>query len=326
MNTILLKTKFYVRTHMKVLSKTYDKLRNLKRNFRYIRKCGFRKLKAPDTFFFVIDPSFKHPGLADRLKAIIAAYNQAKQNHLDFKIIFKTPFALEDYLNPAMVSNNWKADFSDLEYSLQGTRFVNEENGWQLHAKAGKQYHCYNYKGDLLPLVFADSGFSWHELFAELFVPSKEIQQAIKNVGLEARTYDAVHLRFVNALENFEEGYYNGLPSEKEKQNLILRCKKGIRKIINQQGGTKQIVVFSDSERFLNSLSDLPVITLDSSSLGHISFTNAHPQIVKTFLDFFVMSRANKVYRIASREMYLSSCFSLCAARAGNVEFENLIV
>lgn len=271
----------------------------------------------------MIDPRRKHPGLADRLKAIIAAYNQAKLHGLKFKIVYKIPFALENYLLPTSDRNNWIANYDDLEYSIRDTRFVDESRDWKFHPKKGKQYHCYNYTGDISPKIFKDSGYEWSALFSELFTPCDEIRLAMAKTGLERKTYNAVHLRFVNALDNFEAGHYNNLQTEEEKLALITRCKGGVKNIIDKskKEGIDKVVVFSDSKRFLNSLSDLPVIVLDPSSIGHISFDNSHAQVIKTFLDFFMISDAVKVYRVCAKEMYLASCFSLCAARTGDAEF-----
>ena len=225
------KLKYYIRTNFKMITKTYDISRTFLYNIRYISRCRFIKIKSPNTFFFVIDPKRHHPGLADRLKAIVAAYNEAKLNHLKFKIVYKTPFALENYLLPANKDNNWIANYDDLEYSLLYTRFVNEKRGWHLKAQKNIQYHCYNYTGDILPEVFENSGEKWSDLFSELFAPNIEIKSAIEKTGLERGTYNAVHLRFVNALENFEGGYYNGLKTEEAKLDLIHRCHRGINDI-----------------------------------------------------------------------------------------------
>ena len=254
--------------------------------------------------------------------------NQAKLNNLNFKIVYKEPFKLEDYLKPASIKHNWIADYKDLEYSIQYTRFVNENKKFSLHASKNKQYHCYNYTGDICPRIFSDSGFKWNSLFSELFVPNDEIKLAIMQTGLKRKEYNAIHLRFVNALENFEKGYYNNLKTEAEKLQLISRCKTAIRDVCkySEQEGINTVVVFSDSERFLSSLSDVPVLTLDTTSIGHISFNNSHAEIIKTFLDFYMISMASKVYRIVAEEMYKSSCFALCAARAGDAEFINIEV
>ncbi|MCQ5300354.1 hypothetical protein NE644_23625, partial [Blautia wexlerae] len=63
--------------------------------------------------------------------------------------------------------------------------------------------------------------------------------------------------------------------TEDKRENLIQRCLKGIRLIIDQNKN-KQIVVFSDSKVFLERVKVLPVIVLDGK-VGHISFTeNTH--------------------------------------------------
>lgn len=66
----------------------------------------------------VFDPERGHPGLADRLKAVISTYNIAKKNHYRFKLYFETPFRQSDYLAPQF---NWEAHPADLEFSLLDT-------------------------------------------------------------------------------------------------------------------------------------------------------------------------------------------------------------
>lgn len=323
------KLEFLIRKHSKRLTSLIDKAHNFKYNFKYICKCRYRKISHPNTFYFVIDPQRHHPGLADRLKAIISTYNEAKLNGLEFKIIHKYPFKLEEYLNPSNNNSNWIGNIKELEYSFQYTRFINENTNWHLNAKKGMQYHCYNYTGNILPEKFNNSGEKWSTLFHELFTPSQELQQAILNTGLIEKTYIAVHLRFVNALDNFEEGLYNNIKNEIDKLNLIKRCHDGINRIIeyNKTEGISKVVVFSDSERFLKSVIGIPnIIVLPPTHIGHISYNNSHNNIIKTFLDFFIISKATKVYRITAKEMYQKSCFALCAARVGDIEFQSITV
>lgn len=273
----------------------------------------------------MIDPRFNHPGLADRMKAIIACYNEAKKNGLHFKIIFKQPFVLEDYLHSTSTDNDWVADFGDLEYSFLKTRFVNEKRGWHLSATPRCQYHCYNYTGDIIPEVFENTGYKWCDLYHELFTPNEEIIRAIHATGIPPKSYCAIHLRFVNALEDFEEGHYNRLSTESERQVLIERCKAGIREII-ACNPHKKILVFSDSKIFLRSLDDMPVEKLNPDAIGHICFDNKHDHVLKVFIDQYMISLASKVYMITAPEMYSSSCFSLCGARIGGVEFVRVVV
>ena len=134
-------------------------VKNLQRNFPYILRLRLCLAYKKNTFCFVIDPNIKHPGLADRMKAMIDCYNIAKLNGYDFRIVFKTPFRLEDYLQPNAV--DWVAEYTDLNYSLKGTRFFNElnflkEDSWKGRKKLSKnkENHCYSYVGNRQPKMF----------------------------------------------------------------------------------------------------------------------------------------------------------------------------
>lgn len=167
------------------------RLRALKRELPYMLKLRPWGTHSADTFFFVIAPGLKHPGLADRLKAIIDCYNLAKMNGYKFRIVFKEPFALEDYLAPNKVE--WVASFDDLHYRLGSTRFYDElqmltEDSWhgRTTLSRGKEYHCYAYVGNRQPKAFPESGYAWTELFHELFRPSERLELALsgmKSIG-----------------------------------------------------------------------------------------------------------------------------------------------
>lgn len=302
-------------------------LKNLMRNMPYIKKLRIGWGTGRNVFFFVIAPGIKHPGLADRMKAIINCYNIAKMNGYQFKIVFKIPFRLEDYLMPNEV--DWRADFSDLNYSVGGTRFFNElnflsEDSWKgrTHLVNDKEYHCYSYIGNRQPEIFPESGYEWSKLFHELFRPTARLQTAIDACGYQERSYIAVHLRFVNALDNFEEVTCcdNALRTEKEKQNLINRCKQGLMRIKNENEGSR-VLVFSDSKRFLDSLDDIPVEVLDHDNVGHISFGTGDDATLKTFVDLYMIARAKTVYRIDAPELYAWSGFAVTGAMIGGIEF-----
>lgn len=296
----------------------------IKRNCTYLKKFRLNAKYNGGTFAFVVDPKFSHCGLADRLKAIITCYNLAKKNGYSFSIIHERPFALQKYLLPNHV--NWVKRYDELNYSVGNTIFYNETN-WheEKGLKKGKEYHCYCYTGNLLPKVFADTGEEWSHLFNELFVPCDEIMERIYATGFREKSYVAVHFRFVNALENFENNYDNALSTQEEKDNLIKRCKDGLGGVKKENPG-QDVLVFSDSKVFLDSIQDLPVRTLDSASVGHISFTYGDDSIMKTFLDMFMLSRASKVYIAHAPELYNNSCFALVGARIGNIDVEELKV
>lgn len=300
-------------------------LKNLRRNTLYINRLRIRWGCRKGVLFFVIAPELSHPGLADRLKAIINCYDIAKMNGYQFRIVFKTPFHLEDYLVPNAV--DWVADFSDLNYSLVGTRFFNElnfltEESWKgrTRLKKNKEYHCYSYVGNRQPKIFPESGYAWTQLYHELFRPSPRLQAAVDACGYPERSYVAVHLRFVNALENFEKVTCcdNALQTEEEKLDLIRRCKQGLLRIKKENEGCR-VLVFSDSKRFLDALTDIPVEVLSHDHVGHISYEREGT--LKTFVDLYMIARASKVYRIDAPELYAWSGFAITGAMIGDVDF-----
>ncbi len=303
------------------------RLKSLRCNLPYLRRMTIGGAHAQDVFFFVIAPDIKHPGLADRLKAIIDCYNIAKLNGYQFRIVFKIPFRLEDYLAPNTVE--WVAGPEDLKYSIGGTRFFNElnfltEDSWKGHTRlaAGKEYHCYSYVGNRQPRVFPESGYDWSKLYHELFRPAPRLQQAIDACGYPEHSYVAGHLRFVNALEHFEEVTCcdNALRTDEEKEGLIRRCKQGLMRI-RRENGDCRILVFSDSKRFLDSLSDIPVEVLRHDNVGHVSFGSDGDTTLKTFIDLYMISRAKKVYRIDAPELYGWSGFAVTGAMIGGIDF-----
>ena len=296
----------------------YD-IKHLLHNCRYYRKFGFGRVKKRNVLYFVFDPSIEHPGIADRVKGIIALYNVAKKNEYKFKFYYKDPFCISDYLAPRI---DWLMEWSDLEYSILDTKIINECNWRAIKPfKKNKQYHCYCYAGNDIPWQFKDTGYKWSDLFNELFVPSERLENAYRQLGMDGQKYISVQLRFVNALEHFENSFFNNhLDTEEERLALIKKCKDGIKGIIDENPG-QSVYVFSDSKVFLDSLSDLPVRVLDHDSIGHVSFVQNEDAQLKTFLDLYVMSKSQAIYRIKAKELYNWSCFALLASRMGDVKF-----
>lgn len=288
-------------------------------NTRYWRKFRFVKAKKRNVLYFVFRPEQHHSGLADRLKAVVSLYNHAKSNGYRFKFYFETPFVLTDFLKP---KTDWPLQLEDLEYSMCDTKIINETN-WHKLPKLipNKQYHCYNYAGNDIPWKFEDTGWLWTDLFHELFEPSEVLQEAFDAQKLPNTPYVSVQLRFVNALERFENTFFdNYIEDPVQREELVKKCKRRIEEICEENKG-RFVYVFSDSKLFLESLSDLPVRTLPSDNIGHVgSNRNADVQL-KTFLDLYVMSKSTAIYRLRGKEIYNLSCFALLAARIGDVPF-----
>lgn len=292
---------------------------NVYRNIHYYKKLRFERVQQKNVLYFVIDPLVKHPGIADRIKAIVAIYNHTKKTDCRFKLYFRDPFDLSKFLAPVY---DWRMELSDLEYSLVDTRFINETNRKEIRKlRSDKQYHCYRYSGNLLPYQFDDTGYKWRDLFNELFTPSEQLINAYNQLKLDASQYVSIHIRFVNAFEHFENSLFdNYIESDVERLALIEKCKVGIDNVI-RQNPDKMVLVFSDSRKFLDSLKDMSVRILSVDDIGHISETCNSKVHMKTFLDLYVMSKSQAIYRLRSKELYNRSCFALLAARMGDVKF-----
>lgn len=294
------------------------------KNLRYYSKCRFKHTQKRNIFYLVFEPNRKHPGLADRMKAIISCYDWAKSNGYHFKIYFETPFSLSDYFKPKF---NWVATLDELEYSIFDTKIVNEDYREQpIKLISNKQYHCYNYAGHHMPKVFPDSGYKFTDLFHEMFEPCELLKQTYLTLGIKEKEYVSCHLRFVNALEKFENTFFeNYLKNPEEREHLIKRCKEGIKEVM-QMNPNKDIYIFSDSKMFLNSLNDLPVKVLPHSEIAHISENVKSDAAFKTVLDLYVMSKGSAIYRFQAPELYSISHYALLAATIGDIPFNNINV
>ena len=293
----------------------------------YVKNCIYRlkynpcRAKQRNVYYCVFETHKKHAGLADRLKTVILQYDIAKASGYKFKLFWKTPFCLSDYLKPRI---DWECSLSDLEYSIWDTKIVSEVS-WRKRKllKPCKQYHCYRYAGGQSPRELPMTGEKWVDLFNELFEPSDILLSAYNALGIPERSYVAVHIRFVNALEKFENTYFdNHIDSEEKRIALIERCKKGIMDVVSDNPG-KDVYVFSDSKVFLDRIEDLPVKVLEHDDVCHVSENSNSDTHLKSFLDMYVISKASAVYRFQAPELLSLSGFSMVASNIGDIPFFN---
>lgn len=279
------------------------------------------RAKKKNVYCCVFEDNKKHSGLADRFKTVILQYNVAKANGYEFKLYWESPFKLQDYLMP---NYNWVMSLKDLEYSLYDTKIVSEV-GWRKRSrlKKNKQYHCYRYMGGYAPEKMPYTGLKWCELFNELFLPSDNLLSAYQKLNITPKTYVSVHIRFVNALEKFEDTFFdNFIKDEEHRQALIERCIKGLLEIKSLYPDL-DVFVLSDSKLFLDMLSDIPVKTLNHEDICHISEASNKLTVMKTFVDLFFMSQSNCIYRFLAPELNFRSGFPEVAARIGDIPLYN---
>lgn len=311
---------FYIRHFQTRVNNFRFSIKILSYYFHYYK---FKKDKSVtgNTIYFIIEQKRQHPGLVDRLKVAVCIYYIAKINGFNFKFIIETPHNLSNYLGINQI--NWLAYKNDLSYSLHNSRLLayNGADKFPHLNKKIKQYHIYFYNGfDILESNnIANFRSIWQECFNELFAPTPLLLNFIKEQKYSLNSYIAVHLRFVNALENFEQGYYNSL-NDVQKSNLINRCLNALHEL-EKKNQSYPLVVFSDSMKFLEQ-AKINKFNIIDGMVGHISFCGMDEAVVlKTILDFYLISRAKKVNMIIAPEMY-NSAFSFYAALSGGKEIE----
>lgn len=291
----------------------------VKKVYYYFRKFKLKvdKLIDENIIFFIIDPELNHPGLVDRLNAIVSCNIIAQLNGFEFKIIFDHPFILKDYFDENELK--WHATEEELSFSFHNTRILNYTGYGKIPklSKRIKQYHIYFYEGQniLANNYIKNASQEWFKSFNMLFKPSHKLTELLNKYEFNNSGYVAVHLRFVNVLEHFEKNNSSITLNKVQAKQLIGDCLKKMRQI-QTQNKTDEVVVFSDSQRFLEIAKKEGFRVLDGD-VGHITFQGHRESVVsKTFVDFVLISRAKIIYRLYAPFMYRSA-FAVYAALSG---------
>lgn len=277
--------------------------------------------KNPGVYFILDDKHFqKHPGLMDRMKAIVGVYYIARQNNMNFYLLHTAAFDLRKYLVPNEVQ--WGCDKLDISDSYFNT-CVFQYNPYLTPPKfqdKKKQYHCFEYIGkNILELnETVEWEKIWKQYYDKLFKPSDFLRKMISE-NRPVGHYIAVHIRFVNALEHVEMANVNSTLNDQEKKILIDDCIDAIYKI--QEKEKSPVVVFSDSKYFLQYAEKVGILTLGSQNIAHISFTSNKEGFDKTFLDVYMLAEADCVYAIQGKVLY-ASAFSKYAAIIGGKPYK----
>lgn len=272
-----------------------------------------------------------HGGLVDRLKGIIAFYQFSLQSEANFKIYFKSPFELSDYLNTNEI--NWAATESDLKWNPFNTRILYLMDNFKIDfnpsayfKQSKKKRHIIYSNVDYFAvqkskLTEEESCKLWSGSFNQLFRRSDIVNQALSQL-LPKDKFVSIHTRFTSLMGDFRDVTYRELPEQRKGQLLELLFNE-CNKIAAIHPG-KMIFVFSDSPRFLSHIkANSSYHVLDGTPM-HIETTQGTPKredVLKIFIDFFALATSEKIYQLKSKEMYLSS-FSAYAAKVNQVQYE----
>lgn len=299
---------------------------------KYAFSFGSGRSDEKSNIAFIADGLAKQGGLVDRLKGILSIYNIAKQNEIEFKIQFSSPFELNDFLVPAKV--NWLFETAPAyRYPKNKPIYLIDDFDERkiqkklLTIKTGQRLDVY-YNVDLLRKR-KDHADIWHTLFWELFQLSPKLKAELNQFQIPKDAI-AIHIRFLNNFGDFsnylpkESSFVKNVLNEKGKFHLRRKFENVLMKISNEDT-SKKLVLFTDSNYFMNHLSGelksrvivVPGEIKQSEDKTKTGF-DAHK---KTFIDFFLMAQCSKVIMLKSQETYNSS-FSKYAAIVGKGNFE----
>ena len=266
----------------------------------------------------MFDGKYMHGGLTDRLRGMCSVYDFCKENSIPFYIYFTVPFNLNDYLVPNKY--DWTINTEDIDPQNATIEIIND---WEIPTALHKYYLMklrYQSKKKQI-LLFSNTNFRDYKFrnnFNELFKPSTLLQNEIDKIIYSIKEkYITISLRFTTLLGDFEDCINKPL-SKGEQENLINSCLKSIEEIY-RISKYKKVVVTSDSITFLKRASKIPYVYIIDGEIGHIDYNNNNNNL-KTFLDYFVISKAEEAFLILGRGMYKSG-FSKHAALLGDIKF-----
>ncbi|MDR2840409.1 MAG: hypothetical protein LBV75_03970 [Paludibacter sp.] len=283
--------------------------------------------KGQKTVIFMCDGKIYHGGLADRLRGLVTVYQACKRANVKFRINFSHPFDLHNYLLPN--TYDWEIDNADILYNThdsipivyhQCSPYLPFADKFyrQIKRLKFKQIHYYTNSNNSYKYDFATN-------FNELFKPSQTLQKLIDTETQQiGSNYIALHFRFYKLLDDFNEVYGVALQSEKEREELIEKCLAEMLRLKERFADCKKFLVCSDSEKFIAAARKFPFVYVVDGAIIHSGNTddsdfNAH---LKTFLDFYLISKSDRVIALTTGRMALYSGFPYCASLVGNVEFE----
>ena len=258
----------------------------------------------------MIDGKTIHNGLSDRFKGICSAYHYAKKHGLTFKIHYVYPFDLETFLEPNKY--DWRISPNQIIYNPNHSRPI-LINDYQITTyKYREQYldrfvRKYNQLHLYTNALFGDLDFS--KDFDELFKPSLLLQNEIdKYINLIGGKYISISLRFQSLLgDDFIERNSDVL--DKGKADQLLQQSLVAINDIHEMNLDYKVVVFSDSNKFLRFVNDrCDFVRVIPGKVVHVdnSKNEVFDSYLKTFLDFFLIAKASKIYLLYNNLLYKS--------------------
>lgn len=300
----------------------------------YYMRWKYHRLGAPPKhkpmLLAVIDGRRHVKGLTDRFKGIVSVYALAKATNTPFRCLHTHPVDLKKFLEPNQY--DWTEKEGELSDSVRDVhyRLLRKHltarrllNVMPLHTQM-RIYGTRNYIDEINKKYNTD--YQWGQLFNELFKPTDRLEQqlAYHRDRLGSAGYIACVFRFQSLLGDFKEYKFKALPAEEQVQ-LIEKNRKALLEVTSQSA--RPVLVTSDSSRFLESVGDIENVYTMPGKVVHIGSVEGElPEVyMKSFIDFFMLSRAEKVFSIGTNIMYRTD-FPAYAAKVHDKPFERILI
>ncbi len=298
--------------------------------WKYYRPFSLETKNGQTYNIFMVDGKVGHGGMFDRLKGAISVYAISIIHKKDFRIFFNYPFDLQKYLQPN--EYNWTIGNNEINYSFPHSRplFLYGEcyKPIRLFKKRKCETHFY-YGYDSLDKINAKYGtnFEWGQLYRELFKPTPYLQKYLDHYQQEIGCdYVVVHTRFLNLLGDKVETAINPELPINDRKRLMEQMGGKVKELA--ASSSKRVMLASDSMTFISYMEqEMPNVYIVPGTVKHIDTageTNDEENI-KIFLDYYLISGAQKVYSIVGEGMW-PSAFPEYAAKIGGVPFERVFL
>lgn len=267
-------------------------------------------------------------GLCDRLRGIMGTYFICKEKKLPFKLFYRVPFCMEEFLTPNQY--NWHIEENEVCFS-KDTNIVSLhsfQNG-EFFSKREKKFLTKKIKPSKKQThVYTNTQFIYQEdfekYFWELFKPSERLQEHIEQEKQKiASAYISITCRFLTLIGDFNDPCNIGKLTEKEIDEYFLKLENKIVEIYQEEKikvqGELKVLVTSDSITFLQFISKLSFVHTIKGNLSHVDAVQGechYENYEKSFLDLFMISHAEKVILLVTGQMFQSG-FPQFAARIG---------
>lgn len=278
---------------------------------------------------YVCDGRTLAGGLADRFKGILSLFAICQEMGYDFRIHYTSPFRLEDFLLPA--DHDWRISPEEL-HPAEAAMLVLENTDDSAY-QTRKQVQWLRHRLQESPEevhVITNSNYAYDldypALFRQLFRFTPDLEQALEEEVQQisgGRPYLSVSARFLSLLGDFREtGNNDALP--KDQAEALLAGTLSQLQLLHVENPDYTLLVSSDSTRFLQKAGALAYTYVVQGEVAHTDLMKrqgAERAHLKLFLDFFLISRAERIYLLQGKRMRQSG-FPYAASRISGHPFE----